>query len=124
LKMWSPTYTSALFVVISNFCFIFLTMWSFSPLFFSLHYKDFLPLQLINQWLNVLNDYQINCNHRILLQILSRKSYSHILMVIWLIYDNMVIRDDIIFSLQVFIHMASMTKWHGCLKYHLKMGLG
>jgi hypothetical protein len=123
LKLWSRTYTYALFVVTSNFSFIFSIMWSFCPLFFSLHYKEFCPLQPINQWLDVLNDYLIYCNHRILLQILSGKSCSHILMVIWLIDDNMVIQRITSFfhcKFPSIWHPWLMTKWDGCSKYHLK----
>jgi len=107
LKMWSPTYTFALFVMISNSSFIFSTMWSFCPLFLSLHYKEFFPLQPINQWLDVINDYLIDCNHRILHQILSGKSCSHTLMVIWLIDDNMVIR-----RMTSFFHCKFSSIWH------------
>jgi hypothetical protein len=45
------------------------------------HYKEVFPLQSKNQWLNVLNNYIINYNHRKLFQILCEKNCNHILMV-------------------------------------------
>ncbi len=66
-------------------------------------------MQPRNQWLDVLNNYIIYCGHRILLQILWRKNCSHILVVHFISkwwWDNR--KDDIVFLLQVFIHMAFM----------------
>ncbi len=69
----------------------------------------------------------INYNNMISFQILSVKSWNHTLVVHltskwW--HGNR--KDDIIFSLQVFIHMAYMidNKWHEPSKYHMKMLLG
>ncbi len=65
-------------------------------------------------------------NYPILFQFLCEKNYSHILMVHlinkWWHANK---KNDIIFSLQFFIHMASMIddKVMLCLKYHMKMWL-
>jgi len=65
-------------------------------------------LQSWNQWLNLLNDHIIEYNHRILFRILCEKNCSHILVMHftsrWLVNK----KNDIIFSLQAFIHMAFM----------------
>ncbi len=70
-------------------------------------YEEFFSLPPRNQWVNVLNNYIIDYNYKILFQILCEKSYNYILVVHftnrWC--DNN--KDDIIFLIKNFIHMAS-----------------
>ncbi len=54
-----------------------------------------------NPWLNILNDYIIDYSHKILLQILCVKSYSHILML-------HLTSKWWCFFIAIFIHMAFM----------------
>jgi hypothetical protein len=68
--------------------------------------KEFCPLQPRNQWLDVLNDYIIDYNHRILFQILCGESCYHILVMHLTSRWCGTRKDDIVFSLHVFIHMA------------------
>jgi hypothetical protein len=65
-------------------------------------------LQQWNQWLNFLNDHIIDHNHKILFQILCEKNCSLILMMHFTNRWHVNKKNGIIFSLQVFIHMASM----------------
>jgi hypothetical protein len=73
-------------------------------------------LQPWNQWLNLINDHIIDYNHRILL--LCEKHCSHILVMHFISRWHVNKKNGIIFSLQVFIHMASMIDFiHYCISH-------